>query len=144
MFARDISQPEIARKLDISRTAVYYWHTAWKKEGEEGLTGAGRFGRKSRLTEAKTERIRAAILAGPRKAGYPTDLWTLSRIAQVVKKKTGIAYHPSHLWKILQAMRFSSQIPATKPKERDEERIKEWREKVWPKIQKRGPKHMPA
>ena len=52
MFARDISQPEIARKLDVSRTAVYYWHTAWKKEGEEGLTGAGRFGRKSRLTEA--------------------------------------------------------------------------------------------
>ena len=144
MFARDIGQPEIARRLGVSRTAVYYWYIAWKKKGQEGLKGAGRFGRKSRLTEAKIERIREALLAGPRKAGYPTDLWTLSRIAQIVKKKTGIAYHPSHLWKILRSMRFSAQIPATKPKERDENRIKVWREGIWPKIQKRGPKTKPA
>jgi transposase len=40
-------------------------------------------------------------LAGPRKAGYPTELWTCQRVAEVIAKKFHVEYHPDHVGKIL-------------------------------------------
>lgn len=144
-FARNVPQAEIARELRVSRTAVHYWHKAWKRKNTAGLKSKrGVFGRAPRLTEKKIEQVKAAILAGPKKAGHATDLWTLSRIAALIKKKTRVSYHPGHVWKILQAMNFSAQIPSVRARERNETQIKQWKDKIWPKIKKRGAKLAPA
>lgn len=145
MFARGVSQAEVARQCGVSRTAVHYWHEAWKKKGEGGLAPSRPvFGRPSRLTEKNIERVKTAILAGPRESGFPTDLWTLARIAMVIKKKAKIAYHPNHVWRIIRSLGFTAQIPTTKPKERNEKAIAYWKTKVWPQIQKRGSNARPA
>ena len=139
LFARDISQAEVARRLDVSRPAVHYWHVAWEKEGEEGLKSKrGVFGRSPRMTDATMLKVKKAILAGPRTAGFSTDMWTLARIAAIIKRTISVSYHPSHVWKVLHAMGFTCQIPDTKPQERNEKAIKQWREATWPLIQKRG------
>jgi transposase len=144
-FVRDISQAEVARRLTVSRTAVHYWHTAWKKKGARGLKSKrGVFGRVPRLTEKKIEKVKIALLEGPRKAGYETDLWTLQRIAALIKKKVRISYHPNHVWRVLHSLGFTCQIPEAKPKERNEKAIKEWRARTWPAIQKKGSKPAPA
>jgi transposase len=39
--------------------------------------------------------------------GYPTDLWTCSRIAAVIEKEFAISYHPAHLSRILRSMGYS-------------------------------------
>ena len=140
MFENDIPQAEVARRLHVSRTAVHYWHTAWGKPGGKGLESKrGKFGRISRLTEAKIQKVRTAILAGPRKAGFSTDMWTLQRIAGVIKKTALVSYHPNHVWRILHALGFTCQVPDVKPKERNENVIKAWRATVFPAIQKKGP-----
>ena len=140
LFARDISQAEVARRLAVSRTAVHYWHLAWKKKGVYGLKSKrGKFGRSPRLTDAHVLRVKKVILGGSRNAGFPTDMWTLARIAAMIKKTVSVSYHPSHVWRVLHAMGFTCQIPDTKPKERNEKAIKQWKEMTWPLIQKRGP-----
>ena len=140
MFAQYISQAEVARRLGVSRPAVHYWHLAWEKKGVHGLKSKrGKFGRSPRLTDAHVLRVKKAILEGPRRAGFSTDMWTLARIATIIKKTVSVSYHPSHVWKVLHAMGFTCQIPDTKPKERNEKAIKQWRAVVWPTIQKRGP-----
>lgn len=145
MFTADIPQAEVARRLAVSRTAVHYWHKEWRKKGMRGLNSRrGKFGRVSCLTETKIQRVRTAILAGPRKNGFATDMWTLARIAGVIKRTVSVSYHPNHVWRVLHAMGFTCQAPNAKPKERDGKAIKMWREITWPAIQKRGSKPMPA
>ena len=139
LFAREIPQAEIARRLKVSRTAVYYWYQAWEKEGPRGLKSKrGVFGRTSRLTTIKVKQIRTAILKGPRQSGFSTDMWTLQRIAKTIKKVASVSYHPNHVWRVLQAMGFTCQVPDTKSKERNERAIKQWKQVVWPTIQKKG------
>lgn len=139
LFIRDIPQPEIARRLKVSRTAVYYWHQDWEKKGSAGLKSKrGKFGRISRLTAKKVKKVRTAILNGPRQSGFSTDMWTLQRIAKTIEKVASVSYHPNHVWRVLHALGFTCQIPGTKPKERDEKVIKQWVRVAWPAIQKRG------
>lgn len=145
LFARGLSQAEVARRLAVSRTAVHYWHSAWEKKGVPGLTSKrGVFGRTPRLTEVKIRTVRTAILRGPRAAGFATDMWTLGRIAKIIKKVASVSYHPNHVWRVLHAMGFTCQKPSAKPKERNERAIKRWKEIEWPAIQKRGTNSMPV
>lgn len=141
MFAQEASQAEVARRLKVSRPSVHSWHLAWKKDGMAGLKSKrGVFGRTPRLTNEKIQKVRAAIIKGPRKAGFPTDLWTLRRIAKIIKKVASVSYHPNHVWRVLHSLGFTCQIPGAKPKERNEKMIKQWKEITWPAIQKRGSK----
>jgi len=39
----------------------------------------------------------------------PTDLWTLERVAKVIRREFGIRYHPSHVWKLLTARGWQCQ-----------------------------------
>lgn len=145
MFAKGIAQAEVARRLKVSRPSVHAWHNAWAKGGMEALKSKrGRFGRISRLTEPKVEMVKAAILRGPRQAGFSTDMWTLARIAKVIKNVASVSYHPNHVWRVLHSLGFTCQMPGTKPKERNEKAIRRWVRVAWPAIQKRGQNSMPA
>jgi hypothetical protein len=70
--------------------------------------------------------------------GYKTDLWTLDRIARVIKQRFYIAYHPGHVWKILRALGWSCQKPERRAMQRDEAAIVHWKRYVWPQIRRRA------
>jgi hypothetical protein len=44
------------------------------------------------------------LVKGPLRAGYRTELWTLPRIAEVIHQHFGVRHHPSHVWRILNAL----------------------------------------
>jgi len=94
----------IARQLQVSRQSVTRWHAQWKQGGNAALHGAGRAGRKPRLTGVAWRGLRSALLRGPRAFGFPADSWTLPRVVELIHQTTGVRYHPGHVWKILSAM----------------------------------------
>jgi len=51
------------------------------------------------------------LLKGPLAAGYRTDLWTLQRVAQMIQRQWDVAYHPYHVWKLLNQLGWSCQKP---------------------------------
>ena len=136
MFERGKTQAEVVRALGVSRPSVSRWYQAWRKGGARGLTGAGRAGRRPRLSEAERRSLDRALLKGPLAHGFPTDLWTLKRIAIVIERITGVRYHVGHVWKILRSMDWTLQRPARRP-ERDEEAIARWVKTRWPQVKKR-------
>ena len=69
--------------------------------------------------------------------GYETDLWSLPRIARLIKKLTGSSYHPGHVWKILQRMGWSLQRPAVRARERDEQKVAQWKSQTWEEVKKK-------
>jgi len=138
MFEKGRSDREMAIGLGTTRKTVSLWRRDWRERGTDGLT-IGTPGRKARLTEEQWQEIAQALLEGPRAQGYETELWSLGRIADLIHRKTGVSYHPCHVWKLLKRLNWSWQKPERRAKERDEEEIARWKAEEWPRI-KRGSK----
>jgi transposase len=136
LFAQGATQAEVARRLRVSRTTALRWYRAWGRDGEEGLRGAGRAGRKPRMSDAQREQLHQALIEGPLAWGYENELWTLPRVTEVIHEVTGIAYHPGHVWRVLRQLGWSRQKPTTRARERDEEAIGRWMHETWPGVKK--------
>jgi transposase len=57
-------------------------------------------------------------------------------VAEVIRLEFGIVYHPTHVGRLLKAVRWSPQKPARRARQRDEAAIARWREDTWPAIKK--------
>jgi transposase len=130
LFQQGLPQAEIARRLGVSRQTA----SRWRHGGRKGLAGPGRWGRPSRLSEADWQRVERALLRGAQAHGFDTDLCTLPRIAEVIRRLTGVVYHPGHVWWLLRRHHWSPQRPARRAAERDEAEIARWRAEEWPRI----------
>ena len=51
----------------------------------------------------------------------------------------GVTYHPTHVGRLCQAIRWSPQKPVRRARQRDEAAITRWRDDTWPTL-KRGRK----
>jgi transposase len=68
-------------------------------EGRQaGLASKGKAGRKSKLTAEQADVVVKALVEGLVSRGYKTNLWTLPRVAALIKDLTGVEYHPGHVW----------------------------------------------
>jgi len=135
-FAKGATQAEVARKLKVSRQSAMVWERDRRSGGRKALEGAGRAGRKPRLSRDQQRAVIEALVRGPEAAGYRTALWTLPRIAAVIEKTTGVRYHPGHVWRLLHQLGFSRQKPTTRARERDEAAIARWVRERWPRVKK--------
>jgi transposase len=134
LFTRGKTAYFIEKKFGISSTTAREWRTRWK----EGTLKARREGCPSKLSDKQKKTLSALIQKGPQAAGYETELWTLSRLTELVRKRCSVSYRPRSLWHLIRALGFSCQKPARKAKERDEKAISRWTKKEWPALLKKG------
>jgi len=132
----------VARALGTSRASVTRWRQAYEAGGADALAATPHPGGVSRLTDGQRKRLVRMLLHGPRRHGYPTELWTLARVAELIATTFGVQYHPSAVWHILRGLGWSCQRPERRARERDEQAIAIWRQQDWPRIKKR-PKKRP-
>ena len=145
LFARGRSQADVARELEVSRQSVSRWYAEWSTNGTSALSKAGRAGRLPKLSPAQLRRVATELEKGLRSHGYPTDLWTLRRVGEVIEKTTGVSYHPGHVWKVLrEQLGWSRQRPARRAVERDDEAIARWVKQQWPRVKKTPDAAMPG
>lgn len=137
LFDKGHTQAEVRRKLNISAQSASRWHSSWKAGGKDSLRKAGRAGRLPRLTAEQKDQVKAALIEGPEAHGYSTALWTIGRVAALIKEITGVKYHKGHAWKILRGLGWSSQRPVGRALERNEQAIADWKKRQWPEIKKK-------
>ena len=128
---------EVARKIGCSPSSVSRWKEEVQTGAPEALCPKPTPGRPARLSGKQRQRLLNLLLKGARAHGYSTDLWTLPRVAEVIANTFGVYYHPAHVWKILQGEGWSCQKPERRARERDEQKIQQWRTPKWPHIKKR-------
>jgi transposase len=139
LFARGTRQVEVATALGVSRATVSGWYRLWSQGGRAALAGAGRAGRRPRLSDEQLGEVAVALLQGPRANGFATDLWTLARVGEVIEATTGVRYSQTQTWEILRKrLGWTRQRPARRALERDDEAIATWVKEQWPRI-KGGP-----
>ena len=136
LFAKGETQAWVARQLKVSRQSVSRWYQQWKSSGLEGLRGAGRAGRKPRLSASHWGKVDTALRRGARQHGFSADLWTLPRVATVIERITGEKFHPGHVWKILGSLDWSVQKPTKQARERSQEKVQYWVAVRWPAVKK--------
>jgi transposase len=142
LLDRGIGQAEIARQVKVSRQSVHRWVLQILKHGGAGaLKKADRAGRRPRLSAQELERLESMLREGPEKAGFPNGLWTLDRIAWIIKEQFGVKYHTAQVWRILrQKLGWSCQKPIGRARERNEVAIRDWKENIWPTLKKKRKK----
>ncbi|MBI5077320.1 winged helix-turn-helix domain-containing protein [Candidatus Falkowbacteria bacterium] len=137
LFAKGRRQADVARTLGVSREAVRQWHDIWKKKGKIALQSAGKPGPKSQLTPEKLRLVKKALLRGPTAHGFATQLWTLERIAAMIRKVADVSHGTTRVWQVLQSLNWSCQRPETRAHERNEAAIRRWQNTAWPRIKKK-------
>jgi transposase len=139
LFRRGVIPAEIARQLGVTHQVVSEWRKAWQQGGRAALRAAGRAGRPRKLSTTQLTRVEKALARGAEANGYTTDLWTLPRVAEVIERMTGVAYHPGHVWYLLRdQLGWTWQRPARRATERNDEAIERWVNTRWPQV-KKGP-----
>lgn len=139
LFEREVIPAEIGRQLGVAHQVVSEWRKAWRQGGREALRSAGPAGRKSKLNDAQRAEVANALVKGAGANGYGTDVWTLPRVAEVIKHLTGVSYHPGHVWYLLRdQLDWTWQRPARRAIERNDAAIEHWVKQRWPQL-KKGP-----
>ena len=101
LFEQGVIPAEIARQLAVGHQTVSEWRTVWRRAGRDGLRAAGRAGRLPKLSPEQLAQVESALIQGAEANGYPNDLWTLQRAAQVIQRVIGVSNDPSRVWYIL-------------------------------------------
>lgn len=127
---------EVARRLGVDRRSVRRWRASFERGGQQGLAARPIPGRPARLDGEAKARLEALLLRGARACGFPTDLWTCPRVAQVIRKEFGVGYHADHVCRLLHSLGWTAQKPERRARERDEEAIQRWVRVDWKRVKK--------
>jgi transposase len=136
---------EVARRVEASLSSIVRWEQAYRRDKRNGLRARAIPGRPCRLSAAQQEQLKTVLLRGADAAGYPTELWTLRRIGEVIRKRFGVRYSPVGVWALLRhGLGWSWQKPERRALQRDEAGIAQWKRDVWPRLKKRRAPRRPS
>jgi transposase len=127
----------VAGQVHASVSSVFRWWQDYHRAGMRGLRPTPTPGRPAKLSAGAKRKLVAQLSKGAVHAGYRTDLWTLPRIAHLIRREFGVCYHPAHVWKLLTGLGWSCQMPDRRAVKRDEIAIARWKAEAWPRIRKR-------
>src|SRR2546428_694938 len=99
----------VAGRVQAAVIAVGGGWQACQRAGPRGLAPKPTPGRPPQLSGGQLRTLERMLARGPRRAGYPTDLWTLARVAAVIRRQFGVRYHLSHVWRLLTARGWQRQ-----------------------------------
>jgi transposase len=105
------SKTSIAHDLGCSPATVDNVRQRYRLRGLEGLRRGKPPGRKSRATPAYRAALRQAVQTPPQQLGYGFSVWSVARLNEHLKKKTGISFSEHQLRRILHEEKFSFQRP---------------------------------
>jgi transposase len=117
------SHEDVAHFLGCGRSSVYTW-VKLARANPASLAAKPHPGRTPRLGEADRRRLEGMLRQGAKAHGWRTELWTAARVADLIERHFGIAFHPEHVRKVLKRkLGWTSQKPQQRAKERDETAI---------------------
>ncbi len=134
--AGKLSQAAIARELGVSRATVAAWNQRLQAGGMRQLRRRVAAGRPARLSDQQQKALLRVLKKGARRAGFPTERWTLTRVQQLIAREFGVTYHPKYVGRFLRRLGWSPQVPLPRAVERDEELILAFWQHDWARIKK--------
>jgi len=136
LLQQGVHEAEVARRVGVHRQSVNRWARQLAQGGRPALKRAPRAGRPPQLSEADRQRLVQGLKRGPEALGYGTSLWTAWRVADLIERECGVKYSTVHAWRVLRALGWTPQRPASRALERNEAAIRGWKRQRWPELKK--------
>lgn len=133
----DWKQKDIAEALGVSAGAVSQWLKRAEEKGPEALRRQPRKGAIPRLTADQMAQLPALLKQGAEAFGFQGEVWTQPRVAALIQAQFGVAFHPSHVGRLLKRLGWSRQQPVVRASQRDEAAIERWRSDTWDILKKK-------
>jgi transposase len=89
----------VARILGVKRTSLHRWRRMAQQM--DGLAAKPPSGAKRRLDNARLAELEQLLSQGATAYGFPNELWTAARVAQVILRHFGVKYHPAYVRRLL-------------------------------------------
>jgi transposase len=136
-IAEGYSTEEVADFLGVERRSVQRWVALERRRGWRALAARPCPGRPKTLSHTQEKIVLRWLRDNPMELGFPTELWTAARLAQLIREEWKITIHPRSLRRWLHAHDFSLQKPERIPRERDPDIIADWLATDWLRIKKK-------
>jgi len=131
------STQEVAEFLGVDPSSVRRWLAVFRRQGAEGLVAHWVPGRPRKLTSTQEKIALRWLTDSPLEHGFPTELWTASRLGQLIQEGVGVRLNSRYLSAWLRDLGFTPQKPQRVPRERDPKAIADWLASDWPRIKKK-------
>ena len=107
------SLQEVAQQFGVHRATIGRWAARYRRQGVEGLRRPEEDarGRPPKLQVEHLKLLRQTVLTPPANLGYASTAWTLPRLADFLKQKTGVAVRPHYLGLLLHRMGIARRRP---------------------------------
>src|SRR5215212_827621 len=138
------AQKDVAAFLGVHPVTVKKWVARHRADGDAGLAAKPTPGRPRFLTQAQEQKVLGWLAESPTAHGFDTDLWTARRVAELIRARFGVRFHPNYLREWLAKRNFTPQKPARRARQRDPAAIDRWVAEDWPRIQKRRSRTTPT
>jgi transposase len=123
----------VARILGVTRSSLHRWRRMARHD--HGLSAKPVSGPKRRLTDAQLQQLERLLDQGAPAQGFPNELWTTARVAQVIRRNFGVTYHPEHVRTLLKRrLRWSSHQPQRRSRQRNDKEVERWKADEFPRI----------
>lgn len=123
----------VARILGVRRTSLHRWRRMARQA--DGLVAKPTSGAKRRLTDTQLGELEQLLLKGAPAHGFPNELWTAARVAQLIQRHFGVRYHPEHVRKLLQRrLSWTSHKPQRRARQRNDKEVERWKADEFPRI----------
>lgn len=104
LLERGHSLHEVAGFVHCAPSSVMRWRDAWKRDGLKSLHVRSSPGRPQKLRAGQLRKLGRLLLKGARANGFSTDVWTTSRVAEVIAHRFAVKYHRDHIGRLMRGL----------------------------------------
>jgi transposase len=133
---------ESGRKIDdvveimgVGRRTVLEWWEKYRRGGLDELCTKFASGRPTVLSDREMLELRALIVGNnPRQLSFGLALWTRDMVRELIRQRFKASLSRVTVGRILKKLGMSPQRPLYRAYQQNPEKVKEWKEQVYPEI----------
>ena len=124
----------VAEAYRTDRTTIHRWLVRYHEEGDQGLQRRPVDGRPRKLPDLDERCLCGIVLKPASTYGYETDLWSVRRLHQVIRKHYDASVSKHTVWRRLREAGLTYQKPERQYFQMDPKERREWLEVTLPTI----------
>jgi transposase len=133
LLAQGETPAVVARCLGVRATSLHRWRRMARRGNN--LAAKPGTGAKRRLTDSQLRELERLLLEGATAHGFPNELWTAARVAQLIRQHFGVQYHPDYVRRLLRhRLNWTSHKPQVRARQRNDKEVERWKADEFPRI----------
>jgi transposase len=102
-----IRPTQIARRMGTTLRSVERWLKAHRRRGATALKAKPVPGRPPKLSARQRQGLVRRLVRGAVACGFPSDLWTSRRIAELIRQRYKVSFHVDSIPRVMTGLGFS-------------------------------------